>query len=793
MRRPFCLFALFYCLILFVLAVPERGVEEDTPPGIVSGTVTGKDRKAGEEMQLHLTVRQSDGWNVLCVFRGEEAVIDETDRRFPIGCRVTLRGRARAFSGATNPGEQDSAAYYRIKKYKYRLSDPAVLEILPPGRSPATILGNVLYRVRRFLSVQVIGRWLPEEEAAVIRAMLLGETGYLSPELKELYRVGGISHILAISGLHITFLGMGLQQLLKKARIPSAPAGVLSCAAMLLFGMMTGMSASAARAIIMFLMHVAAGLCGRSYDMLTGLCAAALLLLTGQPLYLHHSGFLFSFGAVLGIGLLTPAFKSAAGKALAVPLATLPVHLLYYFTFPVWSIAVNALVIPLAGVLLTLAVLLIPFGTLAAAGALTVPCSLACRGIALAVRGILTFCSILCRVSDHLPGSGIIPGAPSPARIALYLLMLAALAAAGPEAFHITEEQKQRWITALQRRFRIAAAPHSTAISEAPWKSPWITSLRRRFQIAATPRSTAIWAALRKALWIAAAIAVLCLRGQPAMKMTVLDVGQGDGILVQTKEGNFMFDGGSSDVLDVGEYRIEPFLMHEAACTIDLWVVSHSDEDHCSGLLYFLENETPVRIRAIALPDVAEEMKEANYHKIEALAKEQGIPVAYLHAGQEISAKAKAGSPLLQRNIPAILCLHPAAGGSYSSANSGSAVVAMRVGGYAFLLTGDLEAEGEAQAIQEIREHAAFFEGCSLILKAAHHGSATATTEAFLGAVRPAVSIISCGRNNRYGHPAAETLERLERAGSEIFLTPQDGAVTVTVRGKRCRVETFLR
>ena len=111
----------------------------------------------------------------------------------------------------------------------------------------------------------------------------------------------------------------------------------------------------------------------------------------------------------------------------------------------------------------------------------------------------------------------------------------------------------------------------------------------------------------------------------------------------------------------------------------------------------------------------------------------------------------------------------------------------MRVGGYAFLLTGDLEAEGETQAIQEIREHAAFFEGCSLILKA------TATTEAFLGAVRPAVSIISCGRNNRYGHPAAETLERLERAGSEIFLTPQDGAVTVTVRGKRCRVETFLR
>ena len=78
MRRPFCLFAFFYCLILFVLAVPERGVEEDAPPGIVSGTVTGKDRKAGEEMQLHLTVRQSDGWNVLCVFRGEEAVIDET-------------------------------------------------------------------------------------------------------------------------------------------------------------------------------------------------------------------------------------------------------------------------------------------------------------------------------------------------------------------------------------------------------------------------------------------------------------------------------------------------------------------------------------------------------------------------------------------------------------------------------------------------------------------------------------------------------------------------------------------
>ncbi len=735
MRRPFCLFALFYCLILFVLAAPERGVKDDAFAERVSGTVTGKDRKAGEKMQLLVTVRQKDGWNVLCVFRGEEEQIDETDRLLPIGCRVRLRGRPRAFSAATNPGQEDSAGYYRIKKYRYRLSDPVTEEILPPGKDPAALLGRALYRVRRFLSVRVIGRWLPEEEAAVVRAMLLGETGYLSPELKELYRVGGISHILAISGLHITFLGMGLQRLLKKIRVAAAPAGVLSCAGMLLFGMMTGMSASAARAVIMFLMRVAAGLCGRTYDMLTGLSVAALLLLTGQPLYLQHSGFLFSFGAVLGIGLLTPAFRTAAGKALAVPLATLPVHLIFYFTFPVWSIAVNALVIPLAGVLLTLAVLIIPFGTLAAGSVLSLPCSLACGGIAWAIRGILAFCRILCGVSERLPGSGIVPGAPSSFRIVLYLFMLAALAAAGT-------------------------------------------------------RTAAVW----KTLWIAAAVVILCLRVRPVLKMTVLDVGQGDGILVQAKEGNFMFDGGSSDVDDVGKYRIEPFFMHEAVSRIDLWIVTHSDEDHCSGLLYFLEERTPVRIRAIALPDIAEEMREENYRRIEELAQNKGIPVVYLHAGQEIAAVTGNRFPLLpERDGLKVLCLHPEAGGNYTSANSGSAVVAMRAGGYVFLLTGDLEAEGETEAVRAIREHAPFFAGSSLILKAAHHGSGTATTETFLGTVKPAVSIISCGRNNRYGHPAGETLERLERAGSEIFLTPRDGAVTVTVHGKKCRTEAFLR
>lgn len=164
--------------------------------------------------------------------------------------------------------------------------------------------------------------------------MLLGERSGLPAEVKSVYQRSGMSHLLAISGLHVSFLGMGLYRLLRRLGGSWVSAGFPAGAAILFYGLLTGMSTSTARAVIMLLVALGADILGRSYDLLTALAMGALLLLADQPLLVRDPSFLLSFGAVLGIGLVFPVLRGyfplagkrlqALGAGLSIQLVTLP-------------------------------------------------------------------------------------------------------------------------------------------------------------------------------------------------------------------------------------------------------------------------------------------------------------------------------------------------------------------------------------------------------------------------------------------------------------------------------------
>ena len=143
----------------------------------------------------------------------------------------------------------------------------------------------------------------------MLKAMLLGEKSSLEEEIKELYQLNGLIHILSISGLHVSLLGMAVSGLLKKCGAPIWLRAPFAIGVMWCYGMMTGMGVSTWRAVFMFALHLLAELLGRTYDMLTALSLAALLMLAEQPLLVRHSGFLLSFGAVVGIGIVLPWWK----------------------------------------------------------------------------------------------------------------------------------------------------------------------------------------------------------------------------------------------------------------------------------------------------------------------------------------------------------------------------------------------------------------------------------------------------------------------------------------------------
>jgi competence protein ComEC len=800
MRRPLCFASLVFAVtvaVLLMLMPPQAASYEayDGRSVTLTGRVAAKEFKTGSDGTIslavtlkHISVEESPGTirppdaeppsenavpnaaprpgvfpfptddgraGVLCIFRDGEASPESFDNGIPIGSYLKVRGKLQSFPPASNPGEFDSHLYYQILHLQFRLNRTQAIAI----SKTTDPLGDRLYRLKRSLS-HVLESCFTDEDADILKAMILGEKGFLSAELKDLYQQSGIIHILAISGLHISLFGMGLYRLLRKCRVPPPAAAVLAVTMMILYGKMTGMNSSSFRAVFMFIMHMTAMMLHRTYDLLTATALAGMLLLIEQPLYLYHSGFLFSFGAVLAIAILMPVLPCKTGGILAVPLANLPVYLSFYCTFPLYSLVLNLLVIPLMT------------GVMASGfGALVIGCFSAAAGSAagLPCHCILYFYKAICSMTAALPGSRLILGHPYPWETAVYFAMLFALV-----LFSTEYEDK-----IFERRH--AADRFTDPIAD--------RRLARRI-------------AAGKCIWTAAAVLILCIRFSDGLRLHFLDVGQGDGIYIESDGYRVTIDGGSSSKTEVAKYQIRPFLQYEAAGIIDLAILTHDDSDHCNGLIALLEDG--YAIRQIALASLPESAKGENYRRVEALAAQRRIPVLYLHRGEKItrgkltlwcvhpgeSAEPDAGAGKSGSAKPAGAktggSAKPAgadAGGSgYEDVNEGSLTFLLTYGNFSAMLTGDLEKQGEQDCLVWMQEQQMVRE--ITVLKAGHHGSKYATSAGWLSALQPAYAVISCGKNNRYGHPNPAVLERLEEAGAEILDTREGGEIEFRTDGK---------
>ncbi len=640
-----------------------------------------------------------------------------------MGSRTRITGKLKAFQRASNPGQFDAYSYYQVSGISYRLNQ-AVITAKSKQYNKFT---QSVYELRTILADKLAER-LPEKEAALMQTMLLGEKGGMDRELKSLYQRNGIAHVLAISGLHVSMLGMGLYKLLRRCGVPMACAAVLAVAFMIFYGVMTGFSASVVRAVVMFAIQMLGVLVKRSYDMLTALGVAAMLLLFEQPLYWHHSGFIFSFGCVLGIGLilsaLVPPSKEFGGRfyfigkglmnAIAMGTVTLPIYLWFYYQFPIYSIFLNLLVIPLMSLLMAAGLLLL------ASCFLCPPVSLV---FVLLIQGILKIYENACEICDGLPGNLLTPGKPEGWRMAVCIFLLALL-------------------VAVKKKVNLAVRWGMTA----------------------------------------AAVLILILPLRGGMKITFLDVGQGDCICIENGNGkNYLVDGGSSSVSSVGEYRIIPFLKSQGISELAAVFVSHPDEDHCNGIRELMEtgNLQGIKVKRLVLPDISGNIKNDVYLELEHIAKAKNIEILYIGRGQRV-----------EDGKMDILCMHPESGEELEESNEYSMVLKISYGNFRAMLTGDVEGQGEQKLVQFLREEGE--KGRVTVLKAAHHGSAYSTPQELLELLAPYDTVISCGEHNSYGHPHEELLERLGECETNIFITYETGAVTFETDGERVKRSCFL-
>lgn len=738
MRRPLCFLcaafvvAVFIALKLFPLSL-EAPANEDSR-GIYVGKVYQKEYKYGQLVLYLEQVNQVEEISNLISKKNSKIKIlcyTKVDNEPKMGSTVCIEGKVQSFPVANNPGEFDAADYYQVLGLSYRLVNANVLK---ESRN-YSLYHESLYQLRRRLE-GVYDRLMSEKYASVMKAIVLGNKAELDAESKLLYQRSGISHILAISGLHISLIGMGLYKLLKRFRMPLALRVIVAIGVMLIYGDMVGMSSSSYRAIFMFVMKLVAEMLGRTYDMLTALAVAAVTLVAEQPLYLENAGFLLSFGAILGVGCVLEAIKihtdvkrdkrkseyeyylkrigagicNSLFGSISIFLVQFPIMLYFYYEFPIYSFLLNLLIIPLMGLLMGMGLLcLFVGGIMFGAGGV-----LLSEGLAFGCRMFLYGMDRLCEFVTDLPFASWIVGKPAVWQMIIFYGVVLLLVST--------------W--RYCKRF------------EGKLKFPGFTKL----------------------LWILAAVLLISKNPANGLQIVMLDVGQGDGIWIETDTGHhYLIDGGSTSKSQLGKYTLIPFLKCMGTDRLEAVFLTHLDADHTSGVYELIESEEVIEIERVVIAAAA--IRDEAYEELVDLCLRNEIELVHMEAGDRVT-----------DGDMELAVLHPASDYSTTSRNAYSLVLSLEYRGFRALFTGDVEADGETMLADTLDGEPMYH-----LYKVAHHGSRNSNSLELLEQVRPQLAVISCAEDNSYGHPHAETLERLSFVGSEVMVTKDYGAIMIKV------------
>lgn len=650
-------------------------------------------------------------------------VYGSEEENYRVGNRIAVTGTFQLFESASNPGTFDSRSYYQNQNI-YGMIFPKKITLTD---SKIKYGKEELFSLRERWKEEILRR--TGKEGGVLCGILLGDKSALNPEIKELYQKNGIAHLLAVSGLHVSFIGMVFFRCARKMGMPfwvSAAAGIL---VLLPYAVMTGLSISAQRAVLMYLIRMGAEVTGRVYDLPTSLAVSAAVILGIAPKSVFDAGFQLSFGALLAIwsgdALKVHIKKEVEDQRIkrwklvnlvmpgvCIQILTFPVLLTSYYEFPLYSVLVNIWVIPLMSVVM-------------GSGLLGSICCLIAPGLAdrifMVSKAVLVFYEWNCRIMLKLPGARIIIGKPDEIQIVLYLLLLTGT------VWFLWKGRKRAGI------FVLAAA---LLILLFPWK-----------------------------------------KMSAEMEITMLDVGQGDGIYIRTPGGlEYLIDGGSTSKDELSRYTLEPFLESRGIAKLDYVLISHGDEDHIGGIQEMLERKKlGIQIRTLVLPE--KRFWNKGIERLVHAAQNAGTKVKIMKEGNRISDSKGA----------CLTCLGPSASYQGESGNEASMILKFDYQKFSMLFTGDLEGDGERAFLQGKNGS-----GNYTILKTAHHGADGSTSEDFLRMNGFSYALISVGEDNPYGHPGKQLLKRLEKYDIKIFCTKDTGAVTIKCDGRKMTVRKFL-
>lgn len=642
-------------------------------------------------------------------------------------------GQLKAIERPTNPGQFDSKTYYNSLGIHYQFFGE---ELVRKRESPLSI-----YRLAGLAREKIDAAYqkiLSEREYGILKAMFLGDKTDLSKEQKELYLDSGVAHLLAVSGLHVSIVGGLLFQTLRKRNCSYAFSCLAGSVVLIFYAVMTGFGNSVFRAAIMFLCFMLSQYFGAEYDLISSMSLAGILMLLDSPWRLLESGCILSFTAIFLIGMILPFAKELEEKRKKKKLVAGEFPIEKKWQRRIWQTFFANLILSMGitPLLLRFYYQWSPYSIFINLIVIPAMSPLLLSAVTGGIVGIFSqlagfFCCIpavallrgfegLFRIISKVPGAVIVTGCLPLWRIGLiYILEL---------CFFLF------WYYRL-------------------WSGNFILVL--------------------------ILAAGTFFRPVPPLKITMLDVGQGECIFLQMPTGQTMLiDGGSTSKKYIADSLIIPALKYYGTDHLDYVIITHTDEDHISGIRELLEENYPVK--NIIFPDTVSINREQNAANTILTDRSQKVIDATLikmHQGDR-----------MHFGQVTISCLHPQKGWADEDVNSSSLVLQLAYKDFTMLFTGDLNGEQEPLLSSTVIPIIPID-----ILKTAHHGSKNSTTEAFLKTFRPKTAILSAGKNNLYGHPHKETLKRLQKSGANIYGTLWGGAITIRSGGQEYEINYFKK
>lgn len=668
----------------------------------------------------------------------------------PIGSVVKVKGEIFEAKEKENEGEFDYPLYLKSQKIIFVITNDHSDVLI----EPRILIKEKLYQYKNDI-IRFFEGNLPGEESGLLASLCFGDKSSLDNEVKKLFQKAGISHIIAISGLHLSIIGLGLFNIFRKFGISILFSGLFSSIIVFLYGLLCQNPTSLIRASLMFYIFVISKIIGRSYDMLSALALSLICTLIYNPFYIFDFGYIMSFLSVLGIGVyanpIGTRYKDICRErfyciykqnkkfslnakeriiysvlfGMSVQIFTAPIIAYSFNRIPVFVFILNLLLLPFMSVLLLCGLIsglfFFKYGL--------VPC-----------HYIMYYYEWMSDFVSALKGSQLVIATPNIYVIFIYYCFLILL-----------------YIILLKLNCDFGT---QKAISS--FQKQVLRVNPRGFIKYKKLSNRACNLLFVYLIGIFLLIFVLEASKPIGFRIDMLSVGQGDGIYIQSKEGvSFFIDGGSTSKSNVGEYVIMPYLYSQGVGSIDYWFVTHTDLDHINGLTEALESG--YRIDRLCFSKYVD--KNDSFYELIELCKKNKTQVSFLNAGDSINTK----SMKIEALFPNTNC--------FVGANENSLCLFLDYGDFQGIFTGDMGKEQEEYILSNnlIR----FPDKKLELLKVAHHGSKNSSCESWLKALSPEVAIISAGKNNRYGHPNLETLDRLEDAESQIFCTIDCGRIRV--------------